>query len=68
MNNLANNNDYDVAALFVTDILNNGSYVFYNDSSYDILDNCFADLKQGLFLDGVVSRKKQIIPTIMEHV
>ena len=68
MNNLAKNNDYDVAALFVTDILNNGSYVFYNDSSYNILDNCFTDLKQGLFLDGVVSRKKQIIPTIMEHV
>lgn len=69
MNNLARNNDYDVAALFVTDILNNGSYIFYNEDSYEILDNCFSkDLKEGMFLDGVISRKKQIIPTIMEHI
>ncbi len=68
MNNLARNNDYDVAALFVTDILNNGSYIFYNEDSYEILDNCFSkDLKEGMFLDGVISRKKQIIPLLMEE-
>lgn len=66
MNNLSNNNEYDVAALFIIDILNNGSYIFYNDKAHNILDNCFNNLEQGTFLQGIISRKKQIIPTIIE--
>ena len=67
MNNLSKLNDYHIAALFVTDILNNGSYIFYNESSQEFLDNCFGlDLSQGKFLPGIVSRKKQVIPVIME--
>ena len=69
MNNLSKNNEYYIATLFVTDILKNGSYIFYNDNAYDTLENCFGtDLKQGKFLPGVVSRKKQIIPLIMEKI
>lgn len=69
MNNLAKNNEYYIATLFVTDILNNGSYIFYNDSAYDTLDNCFGkDLKQGKFLPGIISRKKQVIPVIMDKI
>lgn len=68
INDLAHNSEYDIVALFVTDILRNGSYIFYNDNSCDILDECFGhDLKQGKYLDGIVSRKKQVIPTIMER-
>lgn len=68
INDLAHNSEYDIVALFVTDILKNGSYIFYNDNSCDILDECFGhDLKQGKYLDGIVSRKKQVIPTIMER-
>lgn len=69
LNNIATNNDYSVLALFVTDILNNGSYMFYNDSAKDILSNGFnvANLKQAQFLKGIVSRKLQIIPAIMEQ-
>lgn len=69
MNDLSKHNEYYIAALFVTDILNNGSYIFYNQSAEEILDNCFGtDLKQGKFLPGIVSRKKQIIPIIMEKI
>lgn len=69
MNNLSKNNEYYIATLFVTDILNNGSYIFYNENAYDILENCFgSDLKQGKFLPGIISRKKQIIPVIMEKI
>lgn len=68
INDLAHNSEYDIVALFVTDILRNGSYIFYNDNSCNILDECFGhDLKQGKYLDGIVSRKKQVIPTIMER-
>ena len=68
INDLAVNGEYDIVALFVTDILRNGSYIFYNDNSCDILDECFGhDLVQGKYLEGIVSRKKQVIPTIMER-
>ena len=65
---IAKNNDYYILLLLVTDILNNGSYLYYNQASEDILNNCFnvESLKQGHYLDGVISRKKQVIPNIME--
>ncbi len=69
INHLAKNNNYYLVALFVTDILTNGSYIYYNDSAYDVLDECFGrDLVQGKYLDGIVSRKKQVIPVIMERI
>lgn len=69
MNDLIKHNDYYMVILFVTDILNDGSYIYYNDKAIDILDDCFGpDLKQGKFLQGVVSRKKQVIPVIMDKV
>lgn len=68
INNLSKNNGYYIVALFVTDILTNGSYIYYNNNAFDILDECFGkDLKQGKYLDGIVSRKKQVIPVIMER-
>lgn len=70
INEIAKNNDYEIVALFATDIINNGSYMFYNDSAKDILDNAFAieDIEQGYYLSGVVSRKKQIIPNIINAI
>ena len=69
LNTISENNGYEVLALFVTDILNNGSYVFYNEKSKEILENGFniKELKPVHFLKGVVSRKLQIIPAIMEQ-
>ena len=69
LNNIAKNNGYQILAFFVTDILNNGSYVFYNEESKPILENGFnlKDLKPAQFLKGVVSRKLQIIPAIIEQ-
>ena len=69
INEVAANNDYYIVGLFATDIIKNGSYLFYNDSANDVLDNCFGikDICQGYYLDGVVSRKKQIIPNIMNE-
>ena len=65
---IAKNNDYYILVLLVTDILNNGSYVYYNQASEDILNNCFnvEHLNQGYYLEGIISRKKQVIPNIME--
>ena len=67
LNTIAKNEGYVVIALFVTDILKNGSHILYNENAFDIVANSFdADnLSEGLFLDGVVSRKKQIVPKFM---
>lgn len=64
---VAKNNDYTLVALFVTDIIRNGSYMFYNKKAADILDNCFdVEITEGTYIQDCVSRKKQIIPPIME--
>ena len=58
---------YSVVAIFITDIIKNGSYVIYNDKSIDIIKDSFGldDIYQGMFLPKIVSRKKQIQPNII---
>ena len=57
-----------VFALFITDIIKNGSYVLYDSQSENIIRESFNldEIHQGIFLKGVVSRKKQMLPAIME--
>ncbi len=68
LDNISINNNYVLVALFITDIITNGSYVIYNTKSKHILNDAFnmPDIKQGTFLKDIVSRKKQIIPPIIE--
>jgi manganese-dependent inorganic pyrophosphatase len=68
LNEIAFNNDYKVVCLFVTDIIANNSYLIFNESSKEILEDAFnvASLDEGELLKGFVSRKKQIVPLIME--
>ena len=67
VNEVADANDYYLVCLFVTDIINKGSYVIYSRRAEDILRRVYKneELTQGMFLEGVVSRKKQILPGIM---
>lgn len=67
LNKIAKNNDYHLIALFVTDVIKNGSYVYYNNSAEEILGLSFnvENIKQGYYLENCVSRKKQIIPKII---
>ena len=61
-------NGYDIICLFVTDIIKNGSYILYNKGSFDVVSEAFnnPNLKEGTFLKGIVSRKKQMILSIIE--
>lgn len=60
--------EYSTVALFITDIIKNGSYVLYNDSAKEIVSDSFGikDLEQGTFIKDMVSRKKQMLPKLME--
>lgn len=68
LNEISKNENYHILALFVTDVVNNGSYILFNDRAKVELEKSFAieELKQEHFLENVISRKKQIIPNIME--
>ena len=69
LNELARDEDYTVIALFVTDILNNGSYILFNDGAKSIFSGSFdvPNIEPGHFVKGLVSRKKQIVPKIMNY-
>lgn len=64
----AENNNYDIILFVVTDIVKNGSYIFYNQKAINTLENSFRieKLYQGYYLQDFLSRKKQIIPNIMD--
>ncbi len=57
-------------SLFITDIVRNGSYVIYTENMKEILERGYKidDFKELTFLQDVVSRKKQIVPVIMNEI
>ena len=59
---------YQMLLLFATDIIKEGSYIYYTEESKEILERAFdiENLSQGYFLPSIVSRKKQIIPALVE--
>ena len=59
--------DFDILAFFITDIINEASYLYYSLKSKNILEKAFLidELHQGYYLANIVSRKKQILPNIL---
>lgn len=70
LNRVAKNHDYKSCVLFVTNFLTNNSYLLFSDNSKKILEIAygFDDVKNGDLLKGVVSRKKQMVPYIMDAI
>lgn len=66
LNKMVNTN-YNSVILFVTDIIKNGSYVIYDEKSEDLVADSFGLKKayEGVFISKVVSRKKQMLPSII---
>ena len=69
LNHVSESNNYMYVCLFVTDILNNGSYVLYSDRAKEALEVGFDidNIEEGTFLKDVISRKKQILPVLMDE-
>ena len=59
--------EYSIVVLFVTDIIKHGSYMIYNKDAESTLKESFAlkEIKQGVFIPNLVSRKKQLLPNIL---
>ncbi len=59
--------EYGAVALFITDVIKNGSYVLFNTESQKLMENSFDQkLEEGTFIKDLVSRKKQMLPRIMD--
>ena len=67
LNQVATANNYSLVALYVTDIIKNGSYVIFNDRGAGIMALAYQDnVGEGYFVEGCLSRKKHIVPLLME--
>ena len=68
LNEVAEANNYALVTLFVTDIINNGSYIIFNEKGREIISLSFEkeNIKQGQFIRKCVSRKKHVVPLIMD--
>ncbi|MGM9881257.1 MAG: putative manganese-dependent inorganic diphosphatase [Bacilli bacterium] len=67
LNTVSESNSYLFVCLFITNILENGTYVLFSDRAKEELEAAFGieNIKEGEFLKGIVSRKKQILPVLM---
>lgn len=62
------NENFNILALCITDIINSNSYLLFNQKSKQIFESIYnVDMEQCHKLKGVVSRKKQIIPLLMDE-
>ena len=52
----------------ITDIINNGSYILFDKDSIDVIEKAFNLKKvyEGIFVKNIVSRKKQIVPLLID--
>ena len=68
LNTVAKKEGYKVLTLFLTDVFDKESYCFYNKDAEGIIENAFKIEKiyEGVKLDGILSRKAQILPSIMD--
>lgn len=56
---------YYIALIAFTDIIEEGSYIMYSAEKPKVITEAFkVDEKQGAFVEGLVSRKKQIVPNL----
>ena len=68
LNKMCEIGNYEVALLFITDVIKNGSYIYYNEASQEIVEEAYGKkIVQGMYMDGVVSRKKQMLPPLLEN-
>ncbi len=68
LNETAEREKYKVLTLFITDFFENKSYCLYNESAEKIIKESFKlnEVYEGVELKGVLSRKIQIAPYIMD--
>ena len=69
MEKISNAKDYSIFAFCVTDINSKGSYLLYSKESEAVLKEALnlESIEQGIYMPGIISRKKQFVPMIMKY-
>jgi len=70
LNELSQSKGYSLTMLCVTDIIQNGSYILYNTDYEEKVKEALElnEIYQGIYVNGVLSRKKQIVPKLMGYI
>ena len=70
MEDRCNNQNLEFMLFIITDVLRNGSYILYTKGCEEMLDYSFNldDVYEGVFISGLTSRKKQVIPYINDYI
>lgn len=69
INRVFKKQEHYLTLMLVTDIMKNGSYLFYKSQNLNIIDSAFKIGKtQGAFAETVVSRKQQVVPKLMQEI
>ena len=70
LNHLAETKSYSLVMLCLTDIIKNGSYILYSVNCEDIIKEAMEleEIYEGIYVNDVLSRKKQIIPKLMMYI
>ena len=60
--------DEDEICAELDNMIKGGSYIFFNHKSKDIISKAtnVERIKQGEYLEGILSRKKQLLPMLMD--
>lgn len=68
LNKISLKNGYTISTLYITNILTKNSMIIFNENGKHIIEDAYniKDAKEGIIIDGILSRKKQIVPFIME--
>lgn len=68
INNMKTQNKYNVVLFLITNIVENGSYLLYSSDKEEYINSIFNidNVKQGIFLKKIVSRKKQVVSHLGE--
>ena len=68
MNQIQTKENYDMTILMITDILKESTYLIFTDEANNLISKTFENSAENnlLFLENVMSRKKQIIPPLVE--
>ena len=67
LDDIMEHHGYNICALFVTNIITNDSNVLYARKCEDLIRIAYglSSIEEGQLLEGVMSRKKQIVPNLM---
>ncbi len=67
LDEVSESNGYSFVALYVTDIVKNGSYILFNEKAKSLVELAYGkEMNEGDFIENCVSRKKNVVPLIMD--